>query len=416
MIKNRPYLFREFFVTQSNHWFYFAAILVYFSIQIASPSFLDLLCWGILGFFPFLLCVIRDHTDRYILLFLFSILPALGILLFPLSADAPRSLYMAFAMLYVFLSIYHSAKEKSHLTRIIPLYGSLPVLFLLAFIQSFSEYELSFFPYCISAILVSGCYFLAYYADKFLYFTLLNEGTAASMPEDKIFRSGAGISCIYVLVGSVICYFLALFAVPDQFYRSFRLWIREKLRHFLALIGSMFTIGETGDLTTEAFDKLPAGNPEQFESSSSFFWRLLEVLSIAVMSFAAAALVLGILIKLMMFLFRVRREETEAEEEPNELPDLHEKLKPQKQRYFVAGTETDLSIQRRIRRLFRRKLKLSIEDFKVLRTTTAREFAAEEKNSLLADIYEKARYSEIPCTEQDLKEMQIACRRKQHVD
>ena len=43
---------------------------------------------------------------------------------------------------------------------------------------------------------------------------------------------------------------------------------------------------------------------------------------------------------------------------------------------------------------------------------TAREFANEDGNELMALIYEKARYSTESCTNEDVKRMQQAVRRK----
>ena len=48
-----------------------------------------------------------------------------------------------------------------------------------------------------------------------------------------------------------------------------------------------------------------------------------------------------------------------------------------------------------------------------LNRMTAREVAMEEKNPEIATVYEKARYSELPCTKEDVTQMQAACRRKQ---
>ncbi|MBQ9489896.1 MAG: DUF4129 domain-containing protein, partial [Lachnospiraceae bacterium] len=233
-----------------------------------------------------------------------------------------------------------------------------------------------------------------------------------NMPKAKIFHSGAKSAFMYVALLIVPLIFIASFSVSDDFFQMIRYWFRSMMKAIFSKINA------TPDERNTHLQDGPATDPTQMPTlpngQPSFFWRVLEVIVFAIVILLIVYALGTIILKIIHALSSRRRTKLlmEAEEETEDL-DLHEELKEHNSSKEPEENESLLSPRQRIRRMYRRKALSTQKEIYELNRMTAREVAMEEKNPEIATVYEKARYSELPCTKEDVTQMQAACRRKQ---
>ena len=162
------------------------------------------------------------------------------------------------------------------------------------------------------------------------------------------------------------------------------------------------------------------GNPQLPEPNETFWlWQVLEVLFTVLLIAGLAFLVLKLLLKLIGLLqeylnrrLGVKYAETEEMFDIREKCDTKETAQRKKPNLAMVFTNRE-----RVRRLYKKKLLLS-----ALRTQeqrgqgrdrlglfTAREWEYRLHTRGMADIYERARYSEQDITSEDVKRMKEAC-------
>lgn len=413
---NRDNIFslREFFATQTNHWFFFVAVLIFYTERILLPGFGDVCAWILLGFIPSILQLVRKNSSRHLTVFFFHIAVVAAAAVLPLSTTGVRILYLVFAMGYVLLSLLRVLQNTEYPTRVVPPYLFLGLTFLVPFILSFRENVLYYFPFCVAMILQAGMFFLTFFMDKFFQFTSRNAETASSMPEKKIFSSGIRIAALYMLAVSGILFLVSLMTFPEEWYRQLRLGLKKIVSNLIYLLfGWIFLSGDT-QLEQEYIDESSIGGQMiSMSGEPSVFWMLLEKIFIILMFIGLITLFLNVFLRILRYLSRWNIRE-EAEEDAPEEEDVRVKLSPRKMTPVTEKEEGWLSIRQRIRRLYKKKLLESTGDRSFLKSLTAREFSVEQNNPLLGEIYEKARYSNASCDRQDLKKMQLACRRKKN--
>ena len=155
--------------------------------------------------------------------------------------------------------------------------------------------------------------------------------------------------------------------------------------------------------------------PDFHPGAPSLFWRIMEVLLFVLVVLILLALVAYLAFLIIRFILRrlsVKRIGYEVEEEVEAI-DIHESLGPKKlQEAMKNEKEGYLSPRQRIRRIYKRSAMDSEHTGQELPFMTARELALEERTPLLSAIYEKARYSLLPCDKEDVKKLQAALRKK----
>lgn len=415
MKHDNTFILRELFATQANHWFFFVAVLIFYTERILLPGIWDVCAWILLGFLPTILQLVRKNNSRILMIFFFHVAAVAVTALLPLSSTGVWILYLVIAMGYVIMSLLRVLHNTEFPTHVVPLYISLAVTFLTPFILSFRENVLYYFPFCIAMILQAGMFFLTFFMDKYFLFTTRNSGTASSMPEKQIFSSGIRGVSLYMLAVSGILFLVSLMAFPEEWYRQIRLWLRNSYSALLRfLFGWIFVQEDSPQFSQEYMDEASVGGQMgSMPVRTSGFWMLLEKLFVILMIVALFTLILNIILRIIRYLSKWKISE-ETEEDVSEDEDVRIRLSPRKTKTVTEKEEGRLSIKQRIRRLYKKKLLESSPDRTFLKSLTAREFSAEQNNPLLGEIYEKARYSNESCDRQDLKKMQLACRRKKN--
>ncbi len=401
---------REFLATQANHWAFFPIIILFSDAP--KPSAFNLLCWFFLGFMPFLLFFAREFVQSLLLqIVLFPI--CAGILyLMPIDPPFLKASYLFFSAAYLMASLLKMIKRDDHATRIFPFFVPLGINLVLGIIVAFvHSFHFSFFMH-FAAILSITCSLMANYVSSYLIYVRRNEETASNMPKAKIFHSGAKSAFMYVALLIVPLIFIASFSVSDDFFQIIRYWFRSMMKAIFSKINA------TPDERNTHLQDGPATDPTQMPTlpngQPSFFWRVLEVIVFAIVILLIVYALGTIILKIIHALSSLHRTKIliEAEEETEDL-DLHEELKEHNSYKEQEENESLLSPRQRIRRMYRRKALSTQKEIYELNRMTAREVAMEEKNPEIATVYEKARYSELPCTKEDVTQMQAACRRKQ---
>ena len=403
---------RECMVTQANHWAIFPALILFAGPQ--NVTGIVILAWVMLGFLPTLMFLARDVIQSFILqIALFPVMLGTLILL-PIHPDILKAAMILIGVIYVVLSVFKTFKNDVTATKVFPPFVPLCINLVLSVIAYYTIRTPITFTMHLSAIISITLSLLAYYVDRFFIFTVSNEKTSSNMPRSKMFQSGMLSAIKYLGVTSVIMIFIASFSVSDSFFGVIMKWINKGINWIATLLRKLFRVKERNTFLKDGADSEPLMRLSNEGPVTSPFWRLLEMVVFGVL---IAVLFVGIFLfalKIIKLFMRVQGKKifTEAEE-TNELLDLHESIAT-KLPDFDPEEEDDsfLSPSQRIRRLYRRKALSTQREPELLYRMTAREFATEEKLPEIAGLYEKARYSLETCTKEDVKQMQLACRRK----
>lgn len=396
---------REFLATQANHWIFLPLLMIL--TENVHPSAWCLLGWVMVGFLPILLFTCREIIQSTLLQFFLVVIYAGIVFFLPMEPEITKGICGFFVMAYMMQSLFKVIKKEEKLTHAFPPFVPLAINFVLCAIALFTTGESASFFMHLSAILSVMCSILAFYLDRYLHFTNANEGTSSNMPKGKIFRSGMQANLKFLGAISALLFLIASFAISDEFFRKIYLWNRNGLKKILQWIASLFTRTKRDThildgMNSATFDvtAVPAGQ-------TSALAHVLEVLF-----FAAVVVFLINRLGHLVNAFQKKKRSQEAEEETESL-DLHESLTPKAEAGFQEEEDDGwLSPTQRIRRLYRRRALASNFERRSLYYLTAREFSLQENNLMLSEIYEKARYSPESCDKEDLKKMQLACRRK----
>lgn len=404
-------LLRELLATQTNHWALFPAILLFAETTLISPY--CIMGWILAGLLPVCLFFVREVLQSFLLQFL--LLPVfLGVTyLLPFEPYLLKMIMLFLEVIYAGLSLMKSIKQDSMPTKFMPPFVPLVINFSLAIIAVYStKMRFTFFMH-VSAILSILCALLLYYVDRYFVFTVSNEGTASNMPKRKIFRSGIKASLLYLGSISAVLFVIASFSISDEFFRTVMHVINGWIKTFFSFLSSLFPEKERDTHVIDGGELEPFTRPEFGETHTSIFWRILEVIVFVVVIAIIVAFFANLIIKILKLLFSVRRKKIliEAEEE-TEILDQRERLSQTLAPLQEEEDDPRLSPNWRIRRFYRRRALSSGKEPSLLYRMTAREFAQQEGSTDLASLYEKARYSLMPCTKEDVKLMQLACRRK----
>ena len=399
----------ELFATQANHWAIFPALI--FFMETSDISGFIILGWFLLSFLPVFTFIARDILESFLMQVL--LLPIfVGILIvLPMEPLNVKVAMILLGVLYTVLSLWKSSKNDKGLSFALPPFVPLGINLVLSFIAVYSVHVHFSFMMHFSAIVSVIMSLLVYYVDRYHVFTVSNENTSSNMPKSKIFRSGIALCVSYFGAASMIMLFIASLSISDNFIKKILgdNWLKRILKALLFFLPEMPTRGVS--------DGPVMDNTYQYrqleQSKPSIVWTILEIIVGAVVGVVLISVVVSFMIFLFKLLFLNNKKKTLHEfEEETEVIDLHESIKSKAPIVREEEDPQTLNFTLKIRRLFRKKALSSHKDPEELFRTTAREFALEEENPDLASIYEKARYSPKSCTKEDLKMMQMACRRK----
>lgn len=409
-------LFRDLLVTQTDHWMLFPIVMfIANTAGVLFLSFEDVCGFLLLGMVLLVMGIIIQKRVRYVVL-----LPVPFILYLYYLNQAHFStkrllqVYIVMAVVYLVIAIIRDVTDVLPVMNVMPPYIYVILMFLLWIAMKAENVPTEYFPYVVGLIVATILYMTGLFVDNYMSFTYSNIETSASMPKGKIFRAGFSTSGIYVVISSFILITIALLGVPNSLFDDGIFGLFKAILKFL--FGDADGTPQKAPEDEEMLDRMVNPFPEGEESLfGMIIGKLILVLVWVALLAAAYAIVLGIIRVIRYFrLPEYRREgmklilEDGSEEE-------YEKLGEDAMFKDSRERERNLSVNQRIRRLYKKQLVNTVADVERRQHMTAREYVQTEgpkEPETFADIYEKARYSNAECDKEDLKNMHIACRRK----
>lgn len=410
-------LINECLTEQMNHWLLFPLILTFMGVTraIAGTGEPSLLLWVLCSLLPLAFFLLR-YKVKNLILFVLAHFGVLALVFFLSGYHwTTRIACTVCAVGYLIYSLTLRLKHHSVYSEGLSFPFGVGLSAIASLIQRYQGTRGWENYYHISLIVGIALYFIIHYIENYLDFLSKNKSSAGFLPTAEMFHSGMGLVLFYTLSGIVIL----LISTQFEWLAGILRPIKDLLLRFLRYLFSRGAHSEEEAPPMEQEQMPNQGGMDDMalpEGGESFwFWKVLEVVMIAL--FACAALVL--LFLLLRKLFRlIQRYMTlhyqEQELQSEDAFDLREKCGIEKDTQRKSkGLFSALSPRERVRRLYKKKLtaaaaRMEPGDRDSLEFHTAREW--ERKLSLdgMADLYEQARYSDREITGTDVKKMKDA--------
>lgn len=405
---------KAFLASWLDYWILQAIAFTVLKVQEnASYSFW---CWGLLSFYPFVLYLLRRKFTGFGGFLLSHMGVAALLLVLPTSGTMERVFFAIYVVGYGIYSFYirmNTAKWQDRAMPPLMAGGILTVLVFILYYFKKSELEGWFVVFCIGYLVL---YFVYNYMLEYVHFVKLNEGSAGYIPVRKMFMAGLKAVIPYSLLSGVILFLLGNASLITDIFaliKRFLLWV---LRLLFSNVG-----GETGFQETQsenAFQQMAEGT-EKLEGEAHWIWELLEKIMVAAIIVLAVILVVKLYKVIRNTLANIfSRFMEKSKEVKEELVDKREKCEvssvwdSQNKKRMLSF----LSNKERIRKVYKKKiesarktagfrnfLKENKEETCTKASSTARECCVSLDAEPLAEIYEKARYSNLECDSKDVR-------------
>lgn len=424
MSLKRIQLICEVLTEQMNHWMLFPIALTMMEMTRGQTGMEkpDLLLWVLCSLFPLLFFVIRIRCGgkrRYFFLLL-SVLAAAAYTSVLVLMNRPfisRGICILCGAGYLLHSLAMRLKKDLLYTAAI----QLPVAVALSLISTIMRHTNQWnHYYTFSLIAVIAMFFIVFYMRQYLDYISLNRNSTGHLPVGEIFRSGAGLVAAYTLFCVVV---LAISVQHEWLVKILKPMADFLIRLLRFLLSKIFPKNGAAEEEMAISEEraIGIGSPQLPEPNETFwFWQVLEVLFtlalLAGLIYVAARLLLKLFALLQEYLNRrMARQYTEDQA----VSDIREKcdVGKTKERQRRKVLSEALTNRERVRRLYKRKL-LSFKPKTAggekdgrnrLGLLTAREWEARLQAKGMADIYERARYSENEVTTEDVRKMREIC-------
>lgn len=405
MKKERIIMIRELLVTQMTHWLLFLlAVTVLGLVSAKEPVIWK---WSVLGLVPYLLFLIRRYSNHFLVFMGSHIAFILLLTVIPYVDLAEQIAFYVCVIGYVAYSFYLRVRTKKRLTGVInPIagVGAAAVCRLFQHYQGIPEWEKY---YVVPVILFLCFYFIQMYLEQYQHFLIVNDSSTGHIPEKAIFRSGVSLVSLFS-VGTAI---LLLLTSDVGWVGRIATVLKNILIWVLRLLfrGGGEEVEEILPQET-THQKQDHGMMPTEEAEPALIWVILEKLVMIAMAVAFAALIIWAVYSLIKFLHdRFQSRIVTDEEELENTTDIREKCEIERRRSKKHPFFGFLSTKERIRRIYKKEVwtgrwqlaKDGSPD--VLRRLTAKECGEGLARNRLAQVYEKARYSQEECTSEDIR-------------
>ena len=266
-------------------------------------------------------------------------------------------------------------------------------------------------------------YFIFYFIKQFLHYMDMNDRTTDNIPVQHIFYSAAALSSGFTVISAVIIAFASDWTLIDRIGQ----FIRNAFFRLLTVIFSLFPEGQepvTESASEEEMEEILWG-AEQLSQEGALFKAMDKLISIFVAVLTCvllAAAVIG-MVKLIKAAFARRQKKHLVSEETfsDQVEDLKpiEEKKEKKRRSFLERIRESLSPEEKIRRIYRKTMLRQVPSWEgekkaaILKKGTARECCmqffpkASQEAQDLAGLYEKARYGNGICGQEDVRRAKL---------
>lgn len=408
MKKETLILIKDFITTQLNYWPLFTIVVTLLGITGHEKPVLWI--WGLCSLLPFFFFLSRRYTNAFWIFAASHLLGAAVLFFLPCSNMEEKILLLVFAAVELIYSFYLHLGTEDRLDQILNPCITIGIIAAALGLQSYAGQQGWDIYYISIAIGYLGCFFLEHYIENYLYFLYTNDSSNGNIPEQAILRYGIRATVLYSLAGVLILLATAninwLAGIMQQI-KTALIWILRFL--FRNVSGEEPVPEEIPE--QEIVQNLPEGMGEP--AKTFIIWEILEKVLQAAFFLAFAALLIWLLWNLVRFLLdRFGRRATMQVINLKNGTDIREKCQIEKQR--KAERKTLFSFwapEERIRKIYRRQVLAGKEQLigdlpqERLEYLTAGECGEGLDQHVLAEVYEKARYSQEECTAEDVRKI-----------
>ena len=412
MNQSKIILLRELLATQMNFWALFPVALTLFILSgVARGNVAPISVWCLtMSLLPFGLYFLRQYVPSPgafmalhigILVCLHVILAGNGIL---------RFVGVGMGIIFIVNSLYLRLRFDTYEDRAMPPVCAVLIaggcLFLLQ-CQGNSRWK-GFV--CFLLIMVLCLYFLVYYIEKYLNFLSLNEGCAGHIPKREMFQSGMKL----VLGYTAFCALFLSLTADVTWLKVITNLLKQALIAFVSIVVYLF-MSMDEPLSPRYRQGGQGGGPLFPNDAPEGFWlwdalTFIALLAIGIGLTIAAYRGIRAAVRYLHGNWEHKPQKAQAPPPPVDT-DRRERLQAtglRKRRRQILPRF--FSVNERVRRLYlRQALRLGMDSSR-LRRMTARECAGRLQTPVLAEIYEKARYSGRECTAAELRRMKAECK------
>lgn len=404
----------DILAVQMNHWTLFAVITAAAGLGGRKPPFS---LWALCSLLPVLFFFIRRYTNGFLILTGSHLLCLALLFSAPVPGLAVKSLLCVYGIGLAIYSFSLRIRTKERLDEPIVPAVSAGIIAVSLFLLHYQGYSESDFYFVCMIVFYFTCYYIRCYFQHYLYFIAVNTGSTGYIPRREIFAAGMRLSLLLILpCMAVILLFSDLnwLSVLLKGIRQGVLWLRE--HGFFAFLASLFS-GVEEHFTEPMQDVGPAGPPGMLPAAgeAGLFWQILEkLLEVFVFCFLFLLLLFALFKFVRMVRERFRRKKLfTADSFSDGGGDIRERYeaKREKREKKNGSVLAFLHPAEKIRRIYRqrigakrdRMLKENPGSARLFESRTARECGNVFQEESLSLLYEKARYSNMICTRDDVR-------------
>lgn len=367
------------------------------------PSMVLWMLWAIPLFF---LYYVRKRSKHLSTLLLLHGLVVVLLYILPAANGVNRGVRMLVGCGFVIYSLWLRFRTQDSLSEPIPLPLAFGISFFCLFLQHYQGYDAWDLYYRMSLILVFLLYAVILFLQSYEDFLTVNRLSTGKIPFQEIFRSGIRSTTTFVLLSGMVLFLISQFAWLKPFLQVLRSGLLMVLRFLFGLLPADTTEPEVVIEQNTGIGEMPL-----LESEDPFIlWVILEYIAIIALLIVAVYILYRGIRKFIAFLQDRMHFLPESEiEAMTENSDIRERLERISDR-SVSNDKKGFSFlfpdaAQKIRHMYQKKMNASGLAKMSISFYTARDAQKALGITGMAEIYEKARYSGIPCTEEDVRQM-----------
>lgn len=396
----------EVLTSQLNHWAFMPIALLVLSLRYMDdavmPASPNLIMFTILGLLPLYHYFLRKYVNKLVLFMITTLLPVA--LMWLVKGNSNDKIVLALCVFgYI---IYSFAKRfRSDSYSIADSYIGLGAVLAFIPLSIFFMYQAKatgwIYVYVYYIVIYAGFYFIYSYVDNFCSYVFLNKNSTSHMPQKQMFREGFLMVCIYSVIAVIVLFIYAKLDALSKYVRAFFEAIGRFIKWLLSHIN--LSNGDTSDTIDLTSNGGETSGISLEPGEAGLFWIILEYIAFA----AFFALVIWGIIKIFVIIVTYFKSHwTSVSVEKDSLDDVvdvresvdivHKKAKtPPK--FF----ERFLNPRDRVRAIYKRTvMKIKDADPSILTPDEAGDLV---NNKNLADVYNKARYSDYNILDSEIK-------------
>lgn len=388
--------------------FYPLALTAATLLAALAPESRPSLALWMLGALPvFFLYYVRKRCKHLPVLLLLHALVLACFYAVPAANGVNRSVRLLVGAGFVIYSLWLRFRTEDFISDPLPLPLAAGIAFLCLFLQHYQGSDTWDLYYRMSLILVFLLYAIILFLQSYENFLTVNRLSTGKIPFREIFRSGLHSTTTFVLLSGLLLLMISQFA----WLRPFLQLLRNSLVTLLRLLFRLLP-EDSGTSSVVMEQQAGGGGMPPMETEDPFIlWVILEYVAMIVLLVICVFLLYRGIRKLIAFLRdRMQISFPDVISEKTESMDIREHLDAvlentaakQKQKWFSFAF---LDAGQKIRRMYQKKISASGLAKISLPFYTARDAEKSLDVEGMAEIYEKARYSDTPCTDGDVRQM-----------